>query len=653
MNEIIINLTLLGQTPISQLSASTVLYLILVSFWKNRHFHYGAKSWNEVIRQLDLGFIDEIIIDKYYQRKPKFVKYIVLFLFFCWLLDIPRTQMLAFLEANKNRFWFRYIPAHNRFYKAVSDFLGSVQNVDQKDLDLCFEKIIEQIFRIVRVDKLTDADLFNYSRVFTFRNNLGLPENAKGGHYFANFIFSLGMGAALALCQKDGTSEKRFLTGFGYSTTDLVCTILSTLGTKNISQLAKEVKNNGAFHEGLSPSSQVLGQFVDKLDKDKIVSFYERFVQSVRKFKKLSKVVIAIDATIIEIFGDYEGAEWVWDHDLNKYVRGYKLYLAFDVTNSVPVGFLLAGSESECTKLLDLVESAKRIVGAENVEFTVFDRGYFDTARFAKLDDEKGENSGNDSDKKEENAGNDSDKKDGKTNNDHFVTLGKKCKTFKDIIAIFEKDLSLYEKIDEKEWRVTFYLADFINFTRENGMRWARVTIRRQLITKTKRDKKTGEIITETKVEHLIYITNIRDGSVEDIVKTYGQRVAIENFFEEFKNAYYVKGFPKRSRDGVIIHITLTLIAHQVLWLFCSLLASKDEKHPHPYRNKELTSLKFDLLERPAEDIFDLSEPFDPDILKVQSEIEKDVAFIRNFRRFVQRTKKKRIKISLMDSILA
>lgn len=620
----IINITLFQISQISQLPACSVLYVILVCFWKNRQTHYGAKNWYEVLRQLDLSFIDEIIIKKYYERHPKYVKAVVLFLFFCWLFEITHTELARFLEGNKGRFWFRFIPVHDRFLRTVSEFLGtSGQNIETKDLTLCFEKIVEQIFHLVRVEQLTDEDLFSYCFYFTFRlKTVDLPENAKGGHFFAHFIYSLGISAALSLCQKDvENKEERFLPGFGYSSTQLICVILGTLGCKNVTQLARELRNAEEPFEGINPSPQVIRQFIDKLDKDKVVSFYERFIKAIRDYKKLSSVVIAIDATVIEIYGDYENADYVYDHAQGKTVKGYKLYLIFDVTNKMPIGYLLGTSENEGTKLLDLVKQAQKILGRENIQFVLFDRGYFDTKKFAQLDEDK----------------------------DHFTTMGKKCKTFKEIIAIFEKDMSLYEKVDENEWRVTFCLFNFMDFTSEDKLRTARVTIRRKLVKKSKTDPKTGEKVIFTKVEHWIYMTNILDGSVEDIVKTYGKRVAIENFFEELKNTYHLKGFPKTNYNAVVVYITLLLMGHLLLWFFCSFLTTLEGKKP--YCNRELSTLKKDLLEKSAQKIFIAQENIDPHILKIQRAIEKDIAFIRKFKRFIQKTKKIKIKISLINSI--
>ncbi len=623
-------ITLLGCVQISQLPACCVLYLILVSFWKNRQTFYGARGWYDLLRGLRGSYSDivgETIIKKYYERKPRYVDVIILFLFFCWLFEISHTEMAEFVTHKDHGFWRRFLPIHSRILKTVSEFLGtSGQHVDPADLSLCFERLIARIFEIVRADQISDEDLFAYCRHVTFcsrsAGNGALPENATGGQYFANMIFSLGMGAALALCQKDEAgSDERMLTGFGYSVTQLVCAILSNPGAKNVTQLAKEFRNSGDFFSGLRPSAQVLRKFVTSLDKDKVVSFYERFVRSVRHFKRFSKIMIAVDATIIEVFGDYEDAKRIYDHDQSKYVKGYKLYLLFDVTNSIPVSFLLASSESECTKLLGMVEKAKQLVGADNIEFILFDRGYFDTDRFATLDD----------------------------NSDKFITPGKQCKTFKDIIAYFENDMSLYEQTDETEWRVTFYLANFINFASDSEWKWARITIRRRLVTKIRKDPKTGEAMTETQVQHSIYMTNILDGSAEDVIKTYGKRVAIENFFEELKNAYFVKGFPTTSYDSVAVYITLALISHLLLWLFCSFLTAAEGEHP--YCHRELSTLKPDVLERPADELFDCSEAADADVLAIQRAIERDIVFIRNFRRFIQRTKHGRRKLSLTASL--
>ncbi len=157
------HISLFVGTQISQLPACCVLYVILVACWKNRQFYYGVTGWYEVFQQRDFGFVDEIVTCKYYQRP--------------------------------------------RILRTVSECVGtSGQQVSTADLKVCFEHLIAQIFACVAVERLSDEDLFEYCHSFTFctpsNGNDTLPEQARGGHYFANLLFSLGMGAALSLCQK-------------------------------------------------------------------------------------------------------------------------------------------------------------------------------------------------------------------------------------------------------------------------------------------------------------------------------------------------------------------------------------------------------------------------------------------------------------------
>ena len=312
------------------------------------------------------------------------------------------------------------------------------------------------------------------------------------------------------------------------------------------------MRKSGDCYSGLRPSVQVLRQLITRLDKEKGVLLSERCVTRVRRVTGFGKIGVSLDATSIDVFGEYEDVEWVSAHDPHTSVRGDKLSLRFDVTHLLPLGFLLAGSESEGTNLLDGVKKANEWVGADTIDCVLFDRGYFDTNEFAVRDDD----------------------------GTKFVTPGKHCKTFKEIIAVFEQEVSRYETMDETDMRVTFYLHDFIHLTGESEWRWARVTIRRRLITKRKKDRKRGEVLIETEVQHSMYMPHIVDGRVEDVVTTYGQRTSIENFVEALKTAYVIKGFPSTSRHSVAVSITLTRLQQLLLWLFCSFVTTRSGEHP-------------------------------------------------------------------------
>ncbi len=266
-----------------------------------------------------------------------------------------------------------------------------------------------------------------------------------------------------------------------------------------------------------------------------------------------------------------------------------------------------------------MVKRAQELLGADNIECVLCDRGYFDTEECAALDDDGVK----------------------------FVTPGTHGKTVKESIAVFEGELSLYERVNEDDMRVSFYRHDVINFT----WKWARVTIRRALNTQHKKDGNTGELITEIVVQHSISMTNIIDGSVEDIVTTDGQRPSIEHFFDALKNADFITGFPSTSRHAVEVSIALTLLQQMLLWLFCAFLTTDSGEHPSTH--KELTSVKLDLLERPAAEVFDEHEALSAEVREMQQGIERDIGCIRGFRRFIQRTRPQPQKMSRMASVHA
>ncbi len=97
------------------------------------------------------------------------------------------------------------------------------------------------------------------------------------------------------------------------------------------------------------------------------------------------------------------------------------------------------------------------------------------------------------------------------------------------------------------------------------------------------------------------------------------------------------------------VSIALTLLQQMLLWLVCSFLVT--DSGEHPYAHKELTSVKLDLLERPAAQVFDEHEALSTKVRKMQRGIEQDTGFIRRFRRCIQQTGPTPRKISLLASL--
>ncbi len=55
------NLSLFADVTPGQLPACSVLSVILVAFWKNRQFHYGACGWYAVFQQLDVTDVTDLL----------------------------------------------------------------------------------------------------------------------------------------------------------------------------------------------------------------------------------------------------------------------------------------------------------------------------------------------------------------------------------------------------------------------------------------------------------------------------------------------------------------------------------------------------------------------------------------------------------------
>ncbi|MCP4452961.1 MAG: hypothetical protein GY809_15980 [Planctomycetes bacterium] len=110
-----------------------------------------------------------------------------------------------------------------------------------------------------------------------------------------------------------------------------------------------------------------------------------------------------------------------------------------------------------------------------------------------------------------------------------------------------------------------------------------------------------------------------------------------------------MKGFPSTSRTTVEVSIALTLLQQVLLWLFCSFLTTVSGAHPDAH--KALTSVKLDLLERPATRLFDEPEALSAEVVARQRGMTQDMAVIHSVRRVIHRTRPTPQKISVMASL--
>lgn len=608
------NLTLLIGTDIATLSPVVVLYVINLAFRQNRKVYGGISSWYELLKKLNeqLEFIDEQILPKYYQRRPKYrPRYLVLFLYLSWLLQIPRTELYEFIVNHPSRWWRGFVPVHARLLKHLSEFLSPQgRNVPETELEVCFGQITLIIFELLQIERLRDEDVLNYACYYALqRPETGQAPEQRGVEVFARFVMGLGLVAAVAASQQepDETEQKqkkkkrRGLTFLGYSGADLAQVLLENLGAQSINALVKAQGNQADPEIGLIPSRVPLQKFVQGLEPGKISVLVEQTVQQIRRWRKHGQTRVAIDSTILPIYGDYPEAELVYDHSLKSYVTGFKLYLAFDVSHGLPLCYTVkAANQSDAQMLAELFKQVKSLLGPQKLEYLVFDRGFFDTAKFKAIAAE----------------------------GEAFLVPGKACKTIKNLVFFLEhgptKPFWEVEGSQGREQRAHILMKDFINYGPDNEIR----VIVRRLKSKRSVTDEQGNKRTETVITYHFYLTNIMSGSVEELIKHYGQRVYIENFFEEMKNSWHIKNFPGCAFTAVQNHIGLTLLSYLALWLFCALLERDGQQ---PFLHRELPTLKLELLERQVGQLFEF-QPYPPDILADQAAINQDMAWLAQWR---------------------
>jgi hypothetical protein len=99
--------------------------------------------------------------------------------------------------------------------------------------------------------------------------------------------------------------------------------------------------------------------------------------------------IAAGDSSKIYVNGKtYEGAEEVYDYLKKEKVRGYKLFVIYDVVYRIPIYFEVQGiNDADGPSLKQMVEKAMEITG-KRIKRIYIDRGFYDEANFRWLDTE-------------------------------------------------------------------------------------------------------------------------------------------------------------------------------------------------------------------------------------------------------------------------
>lgn len=240
------------------------------------------------------------------------------------------------------------------------------------------------VSQLLYLADLTEPDVGETAANQTFDAPLLRAGQGYGFDCFLNYLFWQGIFASLESALVEPLAPN------GFKLHDLVVAYCERLAESihTTDDLATELRNErwaGMLDRRIAPVSQTFANFLSKLQVGCLVLVQEKQVQRAHRNRKWFSV--AIDACILELFGDYEGARRLWDHVTNQKVQGYKLQVILSVSTGLPLAFCLQEKEDTDADVLNqLLKEARRVLGVKRLNLVMFDKGYWRLDEFKALD---------------------------------------------------------------------------------------------------------------------------------------------------------------------------------------------------------------------------------------------------------------------------
>jgi len=508
--------------------------LINIATYLNKKRHQGITSIFQLIRFLDASFAETMVA----KLKPEYICSWVMFFFLKALFNLTDEQLLAFLHRDPK--WAQAI-GFNLRYKQKSRVSEARNQIGRENIDHAIALLFNQAFELVTVNQVSEEAILEYSVRVTYLKRKSYV-NLTGFDVFFQFLTNFGLIAELINCSDKDDSNSQ------YTKQDIVYILVKKLvfNAKTITELSKAHKND--VHQSdkifITPTRITLSDEIKQWDADKLEALSIRLMNRIRRLCGHSKTLIGIDSSILEVYGNYEQADKVYDHHTNKKIKAYKLFIALDLNRKQIVAFkLTSGKVNDATQLLDLAAKINANIGQHHVEMIMFDRGFYKAQSFAKIN----------------------------RNKTDFITPAKKFDDVKQAIAAMDnyKPYGDNEQIADKWIYVTGYGKIRIIIIKKTVIKYRAV----------KNDKGTrylldsnGNRIRQPYEETVFhpYFTNIpqKRKSASEIIELYSKRWKVENFFDELKHQWWIKYFPATDFNTVRSYTYFTLILYQSLGLF-------------------------------------------------------------------------------------
>ena len=534
--------------------SAELFFAVMVALTKNRHYgqhcpwriHKLAWLIKEMRYRLERDAWVRGLNTRYQQKPVPSLVTRMLISFWARAFGITVQELCCLLNEERDstlRRAFGLKAGEHCYPQRISELHQTLGGSDGKEKMHC--RLRDLVCELLELKRLTEADVESAAADHAFDPLLGDLGRGYGFDYFLTFVFWQGVFAQL----ERALSEE--LKPNGYSLRDLFTAYLERLDevVKTQDDLDAKLRNrlwSGQERGAVAPVSQTLTNFLLKLGLNRLVVLYQEEVRKVHRGKK--RIVVAVDAVLIELFGDYEGADWHWDAKEHRAIFGYKMHVIFSVTTGMPIAFYLHQEGDKDADVLDhLVQEARTTLGVEELGIILFDKGYWRVEEFRNLVEEQRES---------------------------IITPGKRYKSVKQAIAAIQR----------RQWRrvgVNLRCAETTVFFGEQGVRFRLVAWKKlgRRVVKDEQGQRikdaNGKVVTEPVIIIHSYLTNLSEVELEadQVLGMYSQRWGVEDFFEEIQNQYYLHKFPGTSLAVVKRCIILTFFLYTLVKRFQKLAA--------------------------------------------------------------------------------
>jgi|GEM_PF-996224 len=470
-----------------------------------------------------------------------------------------------------------------------------------------------------------------------------------------NLMLYVLYGLGIANILEDMKVEKRSNCVYTPLQISLSYIVKMILGFKNAYSLDEELEDDiflqmiCTLDGDRTPSKSTLDEDIRRYKEEELRKAYQAIIQWMKILGFVAGEIVAGDSSKIYVDGKtYEGSEEVYDYLKKENVKGYKLFVIYDVVYRIPIYFEVRGiNDADGPSLKEMVEKAMEITG-KRIKRVYIDRGFYDEENFLWLD---------------------------KKEHMEYVTRGKKGTEFYEQAAELGADKFREVMLKTKEYEPKTARGKAAKLKRDEEKKpvkvaecvcsfsdgsSVRVVVEKKRARLSKNDKllmlleklsgsyttqkildlykkeyravfsnsknpattiaktlkrisaievvgkgrgrryriegyKAGIEVLEgnEKEEMHIWLTNVFDVAPEQVIEDYGNRWRIETLFEEAKGEWYINKLPSRDLEPIKVHFYFSFIAYDIVNIFKRALTEK-------YRNAGIEVLRRDILHKIA-----------------------------------------------------